>query len=34
MREGVMLREFGNRLLSKVFGPMMGAVYTGLEKTA
>jgi hypothetical protein len=25
---------FGNMLLSKIFGPKMEAVYTGLEKTA
>jgi hypothetical protein len=29
-----MLRVFGNRLLGKIFGPKMEAVYTGLEKNA
>jgi len=33
MREEGMLRVFGKRLLSKIFGPKMEAVYRGLEKT-
>ena len=32
--EGGMVRVFGISLLSKIFGPKMEAVYTGLEKTA
>jgi hypothetical protein len=34
MREEGMVREFRNRLLSKIFGSKMEAVYTALEKTA
>jgi hypothetical protein len=29
-----LLRDFGNRLLRKIFGPKMEAVYAGMEKTA